>query len=131
MKTIALIIAAALLGACATSHQEERVNAVRDFIEVNDLPQAESIRTFDRLSQEELNDHFIIVSNKRENFLIEYSQRCVVDPITNLPKPDVRRDSRHIYPGIDTYRGCRIKTIYAISEDQVLELQELGEAPGE
>ena len=77
MKTIALIITAALLGACATSHQEERVNAVKDFIEVNDLPEAESIRTFDRLDQKELNDHFIIVSSRREHYLIEYNQRCI------------------------------------------------------
>ena len=32
MKYIALIIAAALLGACATSHQEERANAVRAYL---------------------------------------------------------------------------------------------------
>ena len=131
MKHFALIITAALLGACATSHQEERINAVRDFIDVNDLPQAESIRTFEQLDQKELNEQFIIVSNRREHFLIEYSQRCIYDPLTNRPRPDVRRDSRHIYPGIDTFRGCRIKTIYAISEDQVQELQGLGEAPGE
>lgn len=131
MKYIALIIAAALLGACATSHQEERVNAVRDFIEVNDLPQAESIRTFDQLNQKELNDYFIIVSSRREHFLIEYSQRCTDDPFTNRPKPDVRRDARYIYPGVDTFRGCRIKAIYGISEDQAQELQMIGEAPGE
>lgn len=131
MKYIALIAGTVLLGACATSHQLEEINAVKDFIEINDLPQAESIRTFDQLDQEELNDRFIIVSNRRETFLIEYTQRCIMDPITNQVRPDIRRDSRHIYAGIDTFRGCRIKTIYGITEDQAQELQMIGEAPGE
>ena len=131
MKTIALIVAAVLLGACATSHQEERVNAVKDFIEVNELPEADSIRTIGKLDHVELNDRYIIIISRGEHYLVEYFQRCTEDPMTNRVRPDVRRDGKRIYAGADTFRGCRIKMIHAISEDQAQELQALGEAPGE
>ena len=44
---------------------------------------------------------------------------------------DVRRDGRRIYAGVDTFRGCPIEAIYAITPDQVIELRDMGIAPGE
>ncbi len=131
MKAPTLIVTALALAACATSHQEERISAVRDFVEVNELATTQSISTFEQLRQEVLNDEYVIVSTRREQWLLEYVTRCVDDPMTRKMRPDVRYNSRHIYAGNDTFRGCRIRALYPISEDQAQALRELGKAPGE
>ena len=131
MKAPTLIVTALALAACATSHQEERINAVKDFVAVNDLPTTESISTFEQLDQEVLNDEYVIVSTRRDQWLLEYAYRCVEDPITQRPRADVRRDRSRIYAGADTFRGCQIRALYPISEEQARELRELGKAPGE
>jgi len=131
MKRYALLLALSLLAACATTNQEERINAVKDFIEVGELPKTDVIRTFDRLEQQVLNDRYVIVSTRKEQYLLEYAYTCREDPFTNQVKPDVRRDARAIYAGADTFRGCLIKTIYPVTKDQAEELKNIGEAPGE
>ncbi len=131
MKAPTLIVTALALAACATSHQEERISAVRDFVEVNELATTQSISTFEQLRQEVLNDEYVIVSTRREQWLLEYVTRCVADPMTRQMRPDVRHNARHIYAGKDTFRGCRIRALYPISEDQAQALRELGKAPGE
>jgi len=131
MKRYALLLALSLLAACATTNQEERINAVKDFIEVGELPKTDVIRTFDRLEQQVLNDRYVIVSTRKDQYLLEYAYTCREDPFTNQVKPDVRRDARAIYAGADTFRGCLIKTIYPVTKDQAEELKNIGEAPGE
>ncbi len=131
MKNLTLIFVALALTACATAHQEERINAVKDFIEVNDLSTTESMRTFEKIEQDVLNDEYVILTVGDEIHLIEYSYRCTEDPLTQRPKADVRRNARRIYADSDTWRGCQIKSIYPISEEQAEELREIGEAPGE
>ena len=130
IRYVALVIPMLLI-ACATTGQEERINAVKDFIEVNELEKADAIRTFDRLDQHVLNERFVIVSTRKEQYLLEYPYPCRDDPMTRLPRPDIRRDATAIYAGSDTFRGCQIRALYAISEDQAEELKNLGEAPGE
>jgi len=131
MKRYAILFVLMFLAACASTGQEERVNAVKDFIEVNDLEKADAIRTFDQLGQHVLNERFVIVSTRREQYLLEYPYPCRDDPMTRRPKPDVRRDSNAIYAGSDTFRGCQIRAIYPITEDQAQELKNMGKAPGE
>ena len=120
-----------LLAACATSHQEERINAVKDFVEVAGLPEVESIDIFGGLEQEVLNDEYVIVSSRKQDFLLEYALHCTEDPFTGRIKPDVRHDARRIYARTDTFRGCRISALYEVTPGQVEELRELGTAPGE
>ena len=131
MKRYAILFVLMFLAACASTGQEERVNAVKDFIEVNELATADAIRTFDQLGQHVLNERFVIVSTRREQYLLEYPYPCRDDPMTRRPKPDVRRDSNAIYAGSDTFRGCQIRAIYPITEDQAQELKNMGKAPGE
>jgi L-fucose isomerase-like protein len=120
-----------LLAACATSHQEERINAVKDFIGVAELGEVDSIDVFGRVDDEVLNDEYVIVKTRKQEYLLEYASRCFEDPFTNRVKPDVRRDPRRIYAGSDTYRGCWIKSLYTITPEQAEELRTLGQAPGE
>ena len=131
MKRYAALVIPLLLVACATTGQEERINAVKDFIEVNELEQTDAIRTFDQLQQHVLNERYVIVSTRRDQYLLEYPYPCRDDPMTRRPRPDIRRDATAIYAGSDTFRGCQIRALYAISEDQAEELKNMGKAPGE
>ena len=131
MKRYAALIFLMFLAACAATGQEERINAVKDFVEVNELEQTDKIRTFDQLDQHVLNERYVIVSTRREQYLLEYPYPCRDDPMTRRPRPDIRRDSSAIYAGSDTFRGCQIRALYPITEDQAEELKNIGEAPGE
>jgi hypothetical protein len=131
VRAAAGLVGLLLLAACATSHQEERINAVKDFVEVAGLAQVESIGTYGELDQEILNDEYVIVSTRKQHYLLEYMRRCFDDPFTNRVKPDVRYDARRLYARTDTFRGCRIKALYEITPDQAEELRNLGTAPGE
>ena len=132
MKYFASLVFLVFLTACATTGQEEQVNAIKDFIEVNELEEADAIRAFyDRIDQQVLNDRFVIVSTRKEQYLLEYPYPCRDDPMTRLPKPDIRRDGSTIYAGSDTFRGCQIRALYVITEDQAEELKNIGKAPGE
>lgn len=121
---------ALLLGACAATDEEERPDAVADFIAVNELEEVRVIRSFDQLGQSVLNESYVIVSTRKEQYLLAYTLPCrrVHD---SRPAPDIRSDPRAIYAGSETFRGCRIKTFYPISKAQADELEEIGRAPGE
>ncbi len=134
MKTPLLIAATLILAACASTAEDkdkdDDVNAVRDFIEVSDLEAVGSIRTVGQLGQTVLNDHYVIVTAQREQYLLEYAQRCRL--YNDEPRrADVRSDPRHLYAKADTFRGCRIGAMYPISKEQAEELEALGHAPGE
>jgi len=131
MKRYACLSVLMFLTACATTGQEEQINATKDFVEVNELEKIAKVRTFDRIDQHVLNDRYVILSTRREQYLLEYSYPCRDDPMTRRPRPDIRRDSSAIYAGSDTFRGCQIRALYPITEDQAEELENIGEAPGE
>jgi hypothetical protein len=132
MKTAALFVAITLLAACATTDDREdrrEETAIADFIEVNELEAVDAIRTMDQLSSRDVSERYIIVSSRREDFLLEYYTRCVWRPDGRV-EPDVRQDSRALYPRVDTFRGCRIKAIYALQPGQADEIRELGRSVG-
>lgn len=134
MRRFLLMPAILVLGACASTAEDEDkdddVSAVRDFIEVSDLGTVSSIRTVGQLGQIVLNDHYVIVTTTREQYLLEYAQRCRL--YNDEPRrADVRSDPRHIYAKADTFRGCRIGALYPITKEQAKELETLGHAPGE
>ena len=134
MKRLLFMPAILILGACASTAEDEDkdddVSAVRDFIEVSELGTVNSIRTVGQLGQIVLNDRYVIVTTKREQYLLEYAQRCRL--YNDEPRrADVRSDPRHIYAKADTFRGCRIGAMYPITKEQAEELETLGRAPGE
>lgn len=132
MKKIALIIICLATAACAaTDNAEEsrKETAVQDYIAVNELESLGSIRTDGGLSFKEINDTFLVVSNKRDDFLLEYFRRCIRYNEGRV-EPDVRRDPRRIYAGADTFRGCRIKSLYSLDPEQADEVREIGRSVG-
>jgi hypothetical protein len=131
MNHYATLVALMFLAACATTGQEEQINATRDFVEVNELEKVARIRTFDRIDQHVLNDRYVILSSRGKQYLLEYPYPCQDDPMTRRPRPDIRRDSSAIYADSDTFRGCQIRAFYSLTADQAEELKSIGKAPGE
>lgn len=132
MKINALLIAAVLLTACAALDDKQgrrEETAIADFIEVNELASVNSIRTLEQLSSSSASELYIIVSTRREDYLLEYYSRCT-KRFDGRVEPDVRQDSRALYPKIDTFRGCRIKALYALEPGQADEIKALGRSVG-
>jgi len=134
MKMSLLIVATLLLTASAASEEKDdrrEETAMADFIAINELVSVDAIRTMAReqLVATAVNDTYIIVSTRKQDYLVEYYVRCT-QRYDGQVEPDVRRDSTALYPGVDTFRGCRIKAIYAIGPGQVDELRDIGRSVG-
>ena len=132
MKIMARLVGVLVVTACAAPGADDghrRDTAVTDFIEVNELVEQAAVRSLDQLEAREINDRFVIVSTRREDYLLLYYSRCI-QGVDGRIVPDVRQDSRALYAGVDTFRGCRIKAIYRLAPGQAEELLELGRAVG-
>ncbi|MGI9200441.1 MAG: DUF6491 family protein [Woeseiaceae bacterium] len=120
-----------ILAACASQEEQETQDteqAVRDFIAVRGLPEGDRIRTDGTDSWEKIDQNFIIYEKRKEAFLIEFARRC--NELDEVPVvPDVRHGNE-IRPRFDTLRGCRIAKLYPLNEAEVIELKDIGEAPG-
>ncbi len=130
MNRCSLVLAALLLAACAATDEDERPDAVADFIGVNELEEVGVIRSLDQLGQSVINENYVIVTTRREQYLLAYTLPCRRF-YYSTKKPDFRNDPRALYAKSDTFRGCRIKTLYRITDAQAGELKEIGRAPGE
>ena len=127
-RSTAIVVFALVITACAApGDPEERreAAAIADFIKVSELPQVDKVRTTEQLRARDVNDTYVIVSTRRKDYLLEYYSRCY-PRYDGRVEPDVRRDSRALYPGIDTFRGCRIKAMYELEAGQADELREIG-----
>jgi len=132
LKITALMIASMLLAACAAPDEKEdrrEETAIADFIDVNELASVKSIRTMEQLSSSTISERYVILSTRREEFLLEYYSRCE-RRFDGSVAPDVRQDGRALYPKTDTYRGCRIKALYALLPGQADEIKALGRSVG-
>ena len=132
MRTLLFLFVMTVVAACAssTTRQEDQNVAIRDLIEVNELEEVDAVRFFRQLGSYEINQYYVIITDRRNKYLLEYFQRCLED-VYGRVEPDVRSDPRTIRPKIDTFRGCRIKAIYAIDDALEGELKQIGKAPGE
>ena len=132
MRTTLLLFVLVLLAGCAGSSTrlENQNTAIRDLIEVNELEEVDVVRFVRQLDGYEINSYYVILSERKKKYLLEYRQRCERDFYGRV-EPDVRSDPKAIRPKIDTYRGCRIEAIYAIDDALEGELKQIGRAPGE
>jgi len=118
----------ALLVACAAAPEPER-EAVQDFVAVRNPEAVDQIKTDNNDSWKELNEYYLIYKARKGDYLVEFARKCWELGDQRIV-PDVRWDSTRIRPRFDTIRGCRIHRIYALTEADSTELEELGEAPG-
>ena len=132
MRIILLLLVLAFATGCAGSSQrlEAQNTAIRDLIEVNELEEVDVVRFVRQLDGYTVNDYYVILSERKKRYLLEYGQRCTRDFYGRV-EPDYRTDPKAIRPRIDTYRGCRIKAIYMIDEALEGEIKQIGKAPGE
>ena len=137
MRAALLIVLIAALAACAGQDSKEpteadmAVQAVRDLIEVRGLQEVDKMRSSGRDKWDSIDNWFLIYDTRRATYLVEFARRCwELDDDTRIVA-DQRRDANIVRARFDTIRGCRIGKLYALSEEDVAELRNIGEAPGE
>ena len=133
MKKIATLFTALMLSACATGLTEQEVKAVRDYIAANDLEEVDKIPLRGQMTYTYINDHFVTIPGRREDYLAEFVSVCRELRRQNFTREmiDYRQDVNALRARFDTIRGCRIGTFYVITEEQSNELRQLGDAPGD
>jgi len=130
---IAILLTALVVSACATTSDTREPDAFDDFVVVSELPTVDRIATDTRDRWTVLTDRYLIYRTRRNAYLFEMRGRCpaLLNAVFDgrFMDPDVRRD-RFLRPRVDTMRGCPIGEIYEITEAQVVELENMGTAPG-
>ena len=135
MKITALLITTLLVSACAAQDQkqlstQDELQAVRDFIDVRNLGEVNSIRVSNSDSWTEISGRFLVYKGRRETHLVELARRCVALEESSRIVSDRRWELNTVRPRFDTIQGCRIDKIYALSEAEAEELEHIGEPPG-
>lgn len=126
----ALAIALVLLAGCTVGPPKLDKQAVEDFIEVRQLPEAELIHTDNSDGWRVLNNYQLLYTARDGKYLIVFSRICRELTDDRIITPDIRRNGNQIRARFDTIRGCQIGNIYQLSETDALELEQVGEAPG-
>ncbi len=133
MKRTAIFLTTFVLSACATGYNPQEVEAVRDYIAASNLEEVERIRWRGQMSYTYVNDYFVTIPGRHEDYLAEFVSECreLRHHTFTDDMVDYRRDSNALRARFDTIRGCRIGTFYVITEEQRKELLALGDAPGD
>lgn len=134
VTTFVAIVATLIVGCAAkTQSQHSRAmtvnTAIEDFIEVEALTQTDVIRSMQELHYKVITDRYVIVHDRRTSYLTKFGRRCVELYQTEVT-PDIRRERNTLRAKTDSLRGCRIDSIYKVSDGQADELISLGEMPG-
>ena len=132
MRIVVALLGLLVLHACAapgTDDGPRKETAIMDFIEVNEVAEVSAIRSLTQLDSRDVNDRYVIVSTRERDYLLAYYSRCT-RRFDGRVEPDIRQDSRALYPRVDTFRGCRIKAIYALEPGQADEVREIGKSVG-
>jgi hypothetical protein len=127
-------LGAAMIAATAcSSAPPARVDtqAVRDYVEVGELEDAEYVRTYGRDTWSYLSDYFVIYRGRNKEYLVEFKRACRELQDDRTIAADHRHDPRRMRANEDTVRGCRIGKIYPLTRAQAIELRNLGDSPGE
>lgn len=132
MNKTSALFAIVLLSACAAQDRattQDTEQAVRDFIDVRELAEADVMRTSSRDRWDEIDQNFIIYEARKETYLIEFVRRCI--ELNQYPVvPDARQSGNLVRARFDTLRGCRIAKMFPLTEGEVEELMAIGESPG-
>lgn len=111
----------------------KELEAVHDYIAAAELVEVQRIRLYDEIKWLYVNDHFVVLPERRGNHLIQFRSRCdeLRERQWSAGMIDHRVSARHLYSDHDTIRGCVIHHIYELSDAQLEELRYLGDAPGQ
>lgn len=127
----AVLLASAVLVACATGEEEERpaltsrqarqqalVDETHAYIQSANLEQHTAIRYIGKFSIVSANQRFAVIEARSTRYLIETEIDCPRLPLAGATDDsiDVRMRRNMLRAGYDTIRGCRIKAIYELPE---------------
>lgn len=126
MRFLLATIVLLTFSACVTIEDPPNVQAIRDLIAVGDLQEVEKLRVAHTPNYRALNDFFVATMVGAQPYLLELRTRCRALRRSAISPSmiDIRRDATYIRPNWDTIRGCEIKSIYEISEPQLIEILE-------
>jgi hypothetical protein len=118
-----------ILTACAAQALRLDKQAIDDFVAVRQLESVNSMRADSSDRWDELNDSYLLYRTRHGEFLVRFARPCgkLADKVVTADK---RWESTRIRARFDTIRGCRIGEIFALREEDTLELNNLGESPG-
>jgi hypothetical protein len=126
MRTAVFAASLALVAACTgTPEIPSDVQAVRDYVEVAELEQADRIRTHGSDEWSPATHYFALYESRDGWYLLEFSRNCRELTDHTRVTPDRRYDHNVMRRGIDTLRGCRIDRMYPLTEAQALEIDAL------
>jgi hypothetical protein len=126
MRTAVFSCSLALLAACAgTPDIPPDTQAVRDYVEVGELQDVDRIRTHASDQWTPLTVHYALYSGRDGRFLLEFTRVCREMYDNMSVTPDRRYDHNVMRRGIDTLRGCRIDSMYPLTEAQAQEVEVL------
>ena len=131
MRPIYLPALVVLLAACTgTPEIPPDLEAVRDYVEVGELEQTDRIRTHGSDSWSPLTDYYALYGSRDGWYQLEFARIC--SELTDYTRitPDHRYDHNVLRSRFDTLRGCRIDSIYPLTEAQKQELEALVKSYG-
>lgn len=134
MNKIQVLPMLLLTAACSsTTQRPQEIEAVRDYVVANELEEVTEIRLREQMSYTYVNDRFVTIPTRRGDYLVEFNRDCWELRQINFTSTmvDVRDNQNVLRARFDTIRGCRIGTMYEITEAQREELKALGDAPGD
>ena len=127
-----IVVSATAMGACASEPTEsvpvvlDEDQVVRDFIEVRGLEEVGRMRGTERRSWERVTPSYIIYKARRGEFLVEFGRPCYeIWNNTYISADDTLLHSV-LRAQYDRIRGCRIGRIFVLTEDELVDLRQLG-----
>ena len=118
----------AVVAACAGTPEIPReTQAIRDYVEVGELEEVDSVRTRDSDQWSPVTDYYVLYKGREGQFLLGFSRICRELTDNTKIKADYRYDHNVMRRGFDTLRGCRIDEMYPLTDAQVQEIKALTE----
>lgn len=126
MRTASVAVSLAVVAACGgTPEIPAELQAVRDYVEVGELGQADRIRTHGSDRWSPATNYYALYKSRDGWYLLEFTRNCREMTDNTRVMPDRRYDHNVMRRGIDTLRGCRIRQMYSLTEAQAQEIEAL------
>ena len=126
VRTALIAASLAVTAACAgTAEIPPEARAIRDYVEVGELEEADRMRTHGSDKWSPVTDYYVLYRGRNGEFLLEFRRVCRELTDNTKITPDRRYDHNVMRPGIDTLRGCRINKMYPLTSAQAQEIKAL------
>lgn len=130
-----IVIAASAMGACASEPSApppgltEHDQMILDFAVARELEEVARIRGAERRSFEKISPSYILFKPRRGEFLVEFSRPCWEIWHNTYISADDTYEHSTLRANYDRMRGCRLNRIFALTKEDVIDLEQLGLPP--